>query len=126
MQYAWSIWSLLLLVIWAFVYFSLKNKESKKEMLIVSLWTSLFGLTEPIFLYEYWTPSSLFDLNLKTGFDIESVLWSFGVGGIVVVLYEFFFKKGTRPFRFTNGTPPAIVSTYGRFFPYRLSFRFFF
>ncbi len=116
MQYAWSIWSLLLLVIWAFVYFSLKNKESKKEMLIVSLWTSLFGLTEPIFLY----------LNLKTGFDIESVLWSFGVGGIVVVLYEFFFKKGTRPFRFTNGTPPAIVSTYGRFFPYRLSFRFFF
>ena len=61
-------------------------------MLSVSLWTSVFGLTQPLFLYEYWTPPSLFDLNLKTGFDIESVLWSFGVGGIVVVLYELLFK----------------------------------
>ena len=94
MQYAWFIWSILLLIIWIVVYVTLRSKESRKEMLIVSLWTSLFGLTEPIFLYEYWTPLSLFDLNLKTGFDIESVLWSFGVGGIVVVLYEFFFKKG--------------------------------
>lgn len=92
MQYAWLIWSLLLLVIWAIVYLSLKNKESKKEMVIVSLWTSLLGLTEPIFVPEYWSPPSLFDMALRTGFDIESLLFAFGVGGLAVVIYERIFR----------------------------------
>ena len=92
MQYAWLIWSLILLVIWLAVYLSLKSKESKKEMLVVSLWTSLLGLTEPIFVPEYWSPPSLFDLALKTGFDLESLLFAFGVGGIAVVIYERIFR----------------------------------
>lgn len=92
MHYAWLVWSVILLVIWAIVYISLKSKESKKEMLIVSLWTSLLGLTEPIFVPEYWTPPSLFDLALKTGFDIESLLFAFGVGGLAAVVYERIFR----------------------------------
>lgn len=91
MQYAWLIWSLILLVIWIVVYFSLRNKESRKEMLIVSLLTSLLGLTEPLFVPEYWSPPSLFDLALRTGFDIESLLFAFGVGGLAVVIYERIF-----------------------------------
>lgn len=92
MQYAWLVWSLILLVVWAIVYFSLKNKISKKEMIVVSLWTSLLGLTEPIFVPEYWNPPSLFNLALKTGFDIESVLFAFGVGGLAAVIYERIFR----------------------------------
>lgn len=92
MQYAWFIWSLALLIIWVVVYLSLRNKESKKEMLVVSLWTSLLGLTEPLFVPEYWDPPSLFDLALKTGFDIESLLFAFGVGGLAVVIYERIFR----------------------------------
>jgi len=92
MQYAWLIWSLMLLVIWAVVYFSLRNKESKKEMLTMSLWTSLFGLTESLFVPEYWSPPSLFDLAQKTGFDIESLLFVFGVSGLAVVIYESVFR----------------------------------
>ncbi len=92
MQYAWLIWSLILLAIWAAVYLSLRSKESRKEMLVVSLWTSLLGLTEPLFVPEYWSPPSLFDLAMKTGFDIESLIFSFGIGGIAVVLYERIFK----------------------------------
>jgi len=92
MQYAWLIWSLILLLIWAIIFFSLRSKESKKEMLVVSLWTSLLGLTEPLFVPEYWSPPSLFDLALRTGFDIESLLFAFGVGGLVVVLYERIFR----------------------------------
>ncbi len=91
MQYAWLIWSLTLLVIWAIVYFSL-NKESRREMLLVSLWTSLFGLTEPLFVPEYWSPPSLFDLALKTGFDIESLFFAFGVSGLAVAIYERVFR----------------------------------
>jgi len=36
-SYAWFIWSLILLAIWLVVYFSLRSKTSKKELLIVSL-----------------------------------------------------------------------------------------
>lgn len=81
-----------MLAVWVVVYFSLKNRESRKEMLLVSLWTSLFGLTEPLFVPEYWSPPSLFDLALRTGFDLESVLWVFGVSGLAVVIYEWVFK----------------------------------
>jgi hypothetical protein len=90
-QYSWIIWSLILLFIWALFYFSLRNKQSRKEMLLVSLWTSLLGLTEPIFVPEYWNPPSLFNLAQKTGFDIESLLFAFGVGGLAVVIYEWLF-----------------------------------
>lgn len=56
------------------------------------LWTSLltmpFGLTEPLFVPEYWSPPSLFDLAQRTGFDIESFIFCFGIGGVGVVLYN--------------------------------------
>ncbi|MBI4992031.1 MAG: hypothetical protein HZB99_02330 [Candidatus Harrisonbacteria bacterium] len=90
-HYAWLVWSLMLLAIWLAVYFFLRNQESRKEMLRVSLWTSLLGATEPLFVPEYWSPPSLFDLALRTGFDIESFLFSFGIGGLAVVIYENFF-----------------------------------
>lgn len=77
--------------IWAIVYFSLKNRESKKEMLIVSIWTSLLGLTEPFFVPEYWNPPSLFNLAQTTGFDIESLIFAFSIGGLAVSIYEKFF-----------------------------------
>ena len=96
-HYAWFIWSLLLIAIWAAVYLALRSKESKREMLTVSLWTSLFGLTEPIFVPAYWSPPSLFDLALRTGFDIESLIFAFGVGGIGVVIYEALFKTKHAP-----------------------------
>lgn len=91
-QYVWFFWNLILLAIWTVIYFSLKNKQSKKEMLLVSLFTLPLGLTEPIFVPRYWNPPSLFNLAQTTGFDIESLLFSFGIGGIAVVIYELFFK----------------------------------
>jgi hypothetical protein len=92
MHYVWLIWSLILIVIWLIVYISLDSKDQKKEMLIVSLWTSLFGFTEPLFVPSYWLPPSLFNLAARTGFDIESLIFSFGIGGIVVVLYDILFR----------------------------------
>jgi hypothetical protein len=90
-QLAWLLWSLFLVIIWSVIYVLLKNKESRKEMIVVSLWTSLLGFTEPLFVPEYWNPPSLFDLAHRTGFDIESFIFSFAIGGIVVVIYEHIF-----------------------------------
>lgn len=62
-------------------------------MLWISFSTMLLGLTEPLFVPEYWNPPSLFDLAQKTGFDIESLIFSFSIGGIISVLYEIIFRK---------------------------------
>ncbi|NOZ63474.1 MAG: hypothetical protein GXO71_00740 [Caldiserica bacterium] len=89
-QYVWLIWSLLLLIIWGFFFIFKKNL--RREMLWASLWTAPLGLTEPLFVPGYWNPPSLFNLAEKTGFDIESIIFSFAIGGLVAILYEIFFK----------------------------------
>ncbi len=61
-------------------------------MVWASILTAPFGLTEPIFVPEYWNPPSLFNLAASTGFDIESLIFSFAIGGIAAVLYEAFVK----------------------------------
>ncbi len=78
--------------IWLVIYFLLDTKDKKREMLVASLGTSLLGFTEPLFVPEYWSPPSLFDLAMRTGFDIESLIFSFAIGGIAVVLYERIFR----------------------------------
>jgi len=92
MQYIWLIWSLLLLAIWLFVFLKIREKQEKKKMLLVSFWTAFLGLTEPLFVPEYWSPPSLFDLALRTGFDIESIIFAFGIGGLAAVIYERIFN----------------------------------
>lgn len=62
-------------------------------MLWASLFTTPFGLTEPLFVPEYWSPPSLFDLARTTGFDIESLIFCFGIGGMGAVLYNLLTGK---------------------------------
>jgi hypothetical protein len=82
----WFVWSLAFLVPWIFLYFFFP--AHRKAMFWTSLFTMPFGLTEPIFVPDYWSPPSLFDLALTTGFDIESLIFCFGIGGVAVVLYN--------------------------------------
>ena len=66
-------------------------------MLWASLFTTPIGQTEPLFVPEYWNPPSLFDLARTTGFDIESLIFSFGIGGIGAVLYNMMAGRELRP-----------------------------
>ena len=86
----WMVFSLILLIIWLVIF--IFRKGLRKEMLWVSFFTMLFGFTEPLFVPEYWNPPSLFNLAATTGFDIESLIFSFAIGGIGAVLYNAFFK----------------------------------
>jgi hypothetical protein len=92
MQYAWFIWSIILLAAWLLVFVSLGSQELRRKMLTVSLWTALLGLTEPLFVPAYWNPMSLLDLAARTGFDVESLIFAFSIGGIAVVLYDRIFR----------------------------------
>jgi len=66
-------------------------------MLAVSLVTAPFGLIEPLFVPEYWNPPTLFDLAQRTGFDLESLIFSFGIGGVSSVLYSVLTHRGDIP-----------------------------
>lgn len=87
----WLVFSLILLGIWFVIW--LLRQETRREMFKVSIYTMPFGLTEPLFVPEYWNPPSLFNLAARTGFDIESLIFCFAVGGIGSVLYEFLIKS---------------------------------
>jgi hypothetical protein len=90
----WLTFALLFLAVWLIVF--LLAPSLRKEMLWVSIFTMPFGLTEPLFVPEYWTPPSLFNLAARTGFDIESLIWCFAVGGLGAVLYEALFRMSHR------------------------------
>jgi hypothetical protein len=85
-QYVWTFWSAAFLVPWAVLFVSLPRERG--VMLRASLLTAPLGLSQPLFVPEYWNPPSLLRLAQRTGFDIESVLFSFGLGGVGAVLYN--------------------------------------
>jgi hypothetical protein len=85
-HYVWFLWSSAFLIPWAILYMALPVQ--RRVMLRASLLTMPFGLTEPLFVPEYWSPPSLFDLAQQTGFDVESLIFCFALGGLGVVLYN--------------------------------------
>ena len=85
-HYAWLIWSTTFLLPWLALYVA--NPRLRTVIWRSSLGTALLGLTEPIFVPDYWNPPSLFELARRTGFDIESLIFAFAIGGIGTGLYN--------------------------------------
>lgn len=98
-HYVWLLWSSAFLVPWLLLYAGWP--ALRREMVQVSAATSLLGLTEPIFVPEYWNPPSLLDLAQRTGFDIESLVFTFAIGGIGAAGYNVLARRALRPL------PPA-------------------
>jgi hypothetical protein len=92
-QYVWLGWASAFLLPWL-AAFALFPKQ-RNVMLWASLLTMPLGLTEPLFIPAYWTPPSLFDLAQNTGFDIESLIFSFAIGGIGATLYDLVTRRET-------------------------------
>jgi hypothetical protein len=85
-HYVWLVWSSAFLLPWLTAYAA--SPRHRAAMLWASLFTAPLGLTEPLFVPAYWNPPSIFDLARTTGFDIESIIFAFGIGGIAAVLYN--------------------------------------
>ncbi len=100
-HYVWLLWSSAFLIPWSVLF--LANPRQRRVMVRASLATALFGLTEPIFVPVYWNPPSLFELARRTGFDIESFIFGFAVGGIGAVLYDAF--SGRERVRLSSDEP---------------------
>lgn len=94
-HYVWLAWALAFLVPWAVLFAA--NPRHRRVMWRASLGTALLGLTEPLFVPSYWSPPSLFELARRTGFDIESVIFAFAIGGIGSALYHTISRRHLVP-----------------------------
>ena len=94
-HYVWLIWSSAFLLLWIVLFWA--SASQRGVMLRTSLYVALLGLTEPIFVPAYWNPPSLFELAQRTGFDAESVIFAFAIGGIGTVLYNAFTRRALVP-----------------------------
>jgi hypothetical protein len=78
----------LLMALWFLVYAALMitgRREEVPEFWWTSLACSTLGITEPLFVPEYWDPPSVLKIDR---WDLESFLFCFAVGGIAGVLTE--------------------------------------
>ena len=87
-QYSYLIGSLLFILIW--LVFFLWRKDTRKEMLIISLLFGIAGLlSQIIYINDWWKPLTI----TATSLGIEDFLFGFSIGGISSVVYEHLFNK---------------------------------
>jgi hypothetical protein len=89
------VWSSAFLIPWLLLY-ALYSRH-RIAMRRTSVFMALFGLIEPLFVPAYWNPPSLFELARRTGFDMESFIFAFALGGVGAVLYNGLSGKEMAP-----------------------------
>lgn len=87
-QYTYLIGVMIVLTLWLILF--LYRKDTRKEMLIISLFFGVAGsLVEMIHVLDWWRPLTI----TNTTVGIEDFLFGFGIGGIASVIYEHVFNK---------------------------------
>lgn len=90
-MHVYLIVSVALLGLWLVFY--LARPLHRRDLLRVSLWSMTFGVAEPFFVPRYWSPPTLWDLAGRTGFDVESLIFSFANGGVLFAIYDVIFRR---------------------------------
>jgi len=90
-QYSYLIGCLILLVVWSILF--LNRKNTRKEMLTMSLLFGFLGvIVTLIYLRDWWNPLTI--TNTRVG--IEDFIFGFSVAGIAAVIYSIIFNKKVR------------------------------
>jgi hypothetical protein len=100
-QYSWFAGSLIFLAAWTALY--IFAREHRVQMVWGTLLAIPFAFTGFLFIPEYWSPPSLFDLAQRFGISIEDVLWSGAVGGIASSVSEIVFHERLQEMRQRSG-----------------------
>jgi lycopene cyclase-like protein len=74
-------------------------KSYRSQMRWGTLLAAPLAITSLLFVPQYWTPPSLFDLDQKIHVGIEDFLWAAAVGGMAAVAGEIFLKQKLREIR---------------------------
>jgi hypothetical protein len=109
-QYAYLVGALIFVVAWLLLY--IFGPRHRRQMVWGSLLAAPFAATGFLFIPEYWSPPSLFDLALRVGISIEDVVWSAAVGGIASGVSEIMFHQRLARMRAVVAAPrykPLVV-----------------
>ena len=90
-HYAYVVGVVLFGTAWLACY--LVGKKYRAPIRWGSLISAPMALTSILFVPQYWTPPSLFDLDLKYRVGIEDFLWAAAVGGIASAIAEILLKE---------------------------------
>ncbi|MGD9276017.1 MAG: lycopene cyclase domain-containing protein [Candidatus Pacearchaeota archaeon] len=123
-QYTYLIGVGIYFVIWLLLF--IKRKDTRKEMLIISLLFGLIGpLVETIHIKDWWKPLTI----TNTPIGIEDFLFGFFIGGAASVIYLHLFNKKIRKkdskinLKFNYSIPFLLATTlfFGSFFIFKLN-----
>ena len=90
-EYSYLIGTLIFAAAWVTCFILAKNY--RPQMIWGSLISAPMALTSILFIPQYWTPPSLFNLDGRFRVGIEDVLWAASVGGIASVTGEILLKE---------------------------------
>jgi hypothetical protein len=90
-HYSYLVGTCIFWVAWAICF--IPGKPYRREMRWGTLIASPMALTSILFVPQYWTPASLFNLDQKIRVGIEDFLWAAAVGGIASVVGEVLIKE---------------------------------
>lgn len=90
-HYSYLVGVLIFWVAWAAC--SILGKAYRSEIRWGTVIAAPMALTSLLFVPQYWTPPSLFDLDKKIRVGIEDFLWAAAVGGIAAVVGEIFLRE---------------------------------
>jgi len=90
-HYSYLVGVLIFWVTW--VACSIVGKTYRAEIRWGTLIAAPLALTSFLFVPQYWTPPSLFNLDQRIRVGIEDFLWAAAVGGIASVVGEIFLKE---------------------------------
>jgi Lycopene cyclase len=90
-HYSYLVGALIFDAVWLACY--VLGKNYRAEIRWGTLIAAPLALTSILFVPQYWTPPSLFDLDQKIRVGIEDFLWAAAVGGIASVVAEILLKE---------------------------------
>jgi len=90
-HYSYLVGTCIFWVAWAICF--ILGKPYRREMLWGTVIAAPMALTSILFVPQYWTPASLFNLDQKIRVGIEDFLWAAAVGGIASVAGEILVKE---------------------------------
>jgi hypothetical protein len=90
-HYAYLVGALIYDAAWVVCYIFCKSYRA--QMIWGTIVSAPFALTSILFIPQYWTPPSLFNLDTKIRVGIEDFLWAAAVGGIASVIGEAFLRE---------------------------------
>lgn len=90
-HFAYLVGALLFDAAWLACY--IIGKKYRAQIVWGTVVTAPLALTSFLFVPQYWTPPSLFDLDARFRVGIEDFLWAGAVGGIASVVGEIVLKE---------------------------------